>query len=85
MSVIKVGVESPSPILRRAAYAESALARIAHVNEAVRLMKADVEKVGVLPAQPALVGSTIVPLRAELEIRLDKIEAKLNALILALS
>ena len=85
MSVIKVGVESPSPLLKRSAYAQSALARIAHVNEAVRLIKADVAAVGVLPTQPALTGSTIVPLRTELETRLDNIEAKLNALILALS
>lgn len=85
MSVIKVGVESPSPLLKRSAYAESALARIAHVNEAVRLMKADVAVVGVLAAQPALAATTLAPLRAEVEVRLDTIEAKLNALIVALS
>jgi hypothetical protein len=41
--------------------------------------------VGVLPTQPALTGTTVAPLRAEVEVRLDTIEAKLNALILALS
>ena len=85
MSTIKVGVSSPDPVLNRSAYAESALARIAHINEAVRLMKADVATVGILPAQPALTGTTVAPLRAEVEVRLDTIEAKLNALIKALS
>jgi hypothetical protein len=85
MSEIKVGVSSPDPVLKRLSYSESALARIAHINEAVRLIKVDVEAVGVLPAQPALTGSTVVPLRTEVEARLDTIEAKLNALILALS
>ena len=85
MAEIKVSVSSPDPVLKRSTYAESALARIAHVNEAVRLIKADVDAVGVLPTQPALVATTVAPLRAEVEIRLDTIEAKLNALILALS
>ena len=85
MSTIKVGVESPDPVLKRSAYSESALARIAHVNEAVRLIKADVAAVGVLAAQPALAGTNTTTLRAEVEVRLDTIEAKLNALIIALS
>ncbi len=85
MSTIKVGVESPDPVLKRSAYSESALARIAHVNEAVRLIKADVSAVGVLAAQPALSGTNTTTLRAEVEARLDTIEAKLNALIIALS
>ena len=85
MSQVKVGVSSPDPILQRASYSETAMARIAHVNEAVRLLKADVEAVGILPTQPALTGTTVAPLRAEVEKRLDIIEAKLNALILALS
>ena len=85
MSVIKVGVESPDQVLKRSKYSESALARIAHVNEAVRLIKADVAAVGVLPTQPELVATTVALLRAEVETRLDTIEAKLNALILALS
>jgi hypothetical protein len=85
MAEIKVSVSSPDPVLKRSTYAEAALARIAHVNEAVRLIKADVEAVGVLPAQSALVATTVVPLRTEVEARLLKIEAKLNALILALS
>jgi hypothetical protein len=85
MSTIKVGVSSPDEVLRRSAYSESALARIAHVNEAVRLIKAEVAAVGVLAAQPALTATTLAPLRAEVEARLDTIEAKLNALIVALS
>jgi len=84
MSTIKVGVSSPDPILARSAYSESAMARIAHINEAIRLVKADVDAVGVLPASIDLTG-TGIPLRAQIEIRLDDIESKLNALILALS
>jgi len=85
MSEIKVGVSSPDPVLKRSSYSESALARIAHINEAVRLIKVDVEAVGVLPASVPLTGSTTTLLRAQVEDRLDNIEAKLNALILALS
>jgi len=85
MSTIKVGVSSPDPILARSAYSESAMARIAHINEAIRLVKADVDAVGVLPASINLTGVTVVTLRAQVEIRLDNIESKLNALILALS
>jgi hypothetical protein len=85
MSTVKVGVSSPDPVLQRVPYSEAALARIAHVNEAIRLLKAEVAAVGNLPEQPALTGGTTAPLRAEVEIRLDTIEAKLNALITALS
>jgi hypothetical protein len=85
MSTIKVGVSSPDEVLRRSAYSESALARIAHVNEAVRLIKTEVAAVGVLATQPALAGTNTTTLRAEVEVRLDTIEAKLNALIVALS
>ena len=85
MSEIKVGVSSPDPVLKRSSYSESALARIAHINEAVRLIKVDVEAVGVLPASVPLTGSTTTLLRAQVEDRLDNIEVKLNALILALS
>lgn len=85
MAKIEVGVLNPDPVLKKSKYSESALARIAHVNEAVRLMKADVVTVGALEAQSALVATTVAPLRAEVEARLLTIEAKLNALIEALS
>lgn len=85
MSTIKVGVSSPDPILARSSYSESAIARIAHINEAIRLVKADVDAVGVLPASTNLVATSVSTLRAAVEIRLDDIESKLNALILALS
>jgi enamine deaminase RidA (YjgF/YER057c/UK114 family) len=85
MSTIKVGVSSPDPILARSSYSESAIARIAHINEAVRLVKADVDAVGVLPASTNLTATSVNTLRAAVEIRLDDIESKLNALILALS
>lgn len=85
MPQVKVGVSSPDPVLQRSPYAEAALARIAHVNEAVRLLKADVAAVGVLPASTNLAATTVNGLRVEVEARLDSIETKLNALITALS
>lgn len=85
MSTTKVGVASPDQVLKRADYSESALARIAHVNEAIRLLKADCAAVGVLAASTPLAGTAVNTLRPEVETRLDNIEAKLNALITALS
>jgi hypothetical protein len=85
MAQVKVKVESPDPVLKRNPYADAALARIAHVNEAIRLVKVDVAAVGPLPASATLTGATIATLKAEVEIRLDNIEEKLNALIAALS
>lgn len=84
MAQVKVKVESPDPVLARNPYADAALARIAHVNEAIRLLKADVAAVGTLPASTNLTATTVNGLRAEVETRLDNIEAKLNALITAL-
>jgi enamine deaminase RidA (YjgF/YER057c/UK114 family) len=85
MSQVKVEVSSPDPVLKRSAYTESALARIAHVNEAIRLLKKDVSMVGALPASTTLTSTTVNGLRVEVEARLDAIETKLNALIAALS
>lgn len=85
MAQTKVGVSSPDPVLQRASYAETALARIAHVNEAIRLVRADVDAVGALPASTNLTATTVNGLRVEVEARLDAIETKLNALIVALS
>jgi hypothetical protein len=85
MPQVKVGVTSPDLVLKRADYSESALARIAHVNEAIRLLKEDVSAVGVLPATTNLTATTVNGLRVEVEARLDAIETKLNALIVALS
>lgn len=85
MSQKKVGVSSPDLVLQRVPYSEAAQARIAHVNEAIRLLKADCAAVGVLPASIDLTATTVIGLRAEVESRLDAIELKLNALILALS
>lgn len=85
MAEVKVGVSSPDPVLKRTPYSEGALARIAHVNEAIRLVKADVAAIGVLPASIDMTATTVLGLRSEVEARLDNIEAKLNALITALS
>ncbi len=85
MSQIKVKVESPDPVLKRNPYAEAALARIAHVNEAIRLVKADVAAVGQLPAYTNISQGTILGLQTEVNTKLAAITAKLNALIEALS
>jgi hypothetical protein len=85
MSEIKIEIASPDPVLQRASYADTATARIAHVNEAVRLMKAAVSTVGPLSASTNLTGTTVATLRAEVEVRLDNIETKLNAIIASLS
>lgn len=85
MSTVKVGVSSPDPVLQRVPYAEAALARIAHVNEAIRLLKADCAAVSKLPTYVPLVATTIPTLRTELDLKLTAIESKLNDLITALS
>jgi hypothetical protein len=85
MSTVKVGVSSPDPVLQRVPYSEAALARIAHVNEAIRLLKADCSAVGQLPTYVPLAATTIPALKTELDAKLVVIEAKLNALIAALS
>lgn len=85
MSEIKIEIASPDPVLQRAAYADTATARIAHVNEAVRLMKDAVSTVGPLSSSTNLTGTTVALLRAEVEVRLDNIETKLNAIIASLS
>jgi hypothetical protein len=85
MSTVKVGVSSPDPVLQRVPYAEAALARIAHVNEAIRLLKVDCAAVSKLPTYVPLTASAINTLKPELDAKLLAIEAKLNALITALS
>ena len=85
MSTTKVGVASPDQVLKRADYSESALARIAHVNEAIRLLKKNVSDVGELPASTNLSATTVNGLRVEVEARLDAIETKLNSIIKSLS
>ena len=85
MSTIKVGVSSPDPVLNRSAYAESALARIAHINEAVRLMKVDAAAVGKLPTYTNISQTTMAALQADVNTKLAAITVKINALITALS
>lgn len=85
MSTIKVGVSSPDPVLNRSAYAESALARIAHINEAVRLMKVDAAAVGLLPTYTNISQTTVAALQTDVNAKLAAITVKINALITALS
>lgn len=86
MSEVKVRVSSPDPVLKRASYAEGALAKIAHVNEAIRLLKADCSAVGQLPTYTPISGSaSVAALQTAVNAKLSDITVKLNALIAALS
>jgi hypothetical protein len=85
MALEKIKVVSPDLIVKRADYSEAALAKIAHVNFAITQITDAVSNVGVLGTTTALTATTVAPLRAQVEDRLDAIEAKLDALIKALS
>jgi hypothetical protein len=86
MAQVEVKVESPDPVLKRNPYADAALARIAHVNEAIRLVKVDVAAVGELPAYTPITGSaSVAALQTAVNTKLTDITNKLNALIAALS
>jgi hypothetical protein len=76
---------SPDPILERSPYDEAAPAKIAHVNEAIRLIRQSCSAVSPLGITEDLTGTTIATLRAEVEERLDDIESKIDELIAALS
>lgn len=70
MAINKIpGATSPDPVLYNSSYDQHALARIAHINEALRLLKTSVKTVG-----PVGAGATLA-----------QVQAKLDALILALS
>jgi len=79
------GSTSPDPVLYNSAYDQHAVARIAHINEALRLVKASVKTVGVLGAGGVLDATNTTTLAATATTRLARIEAKLDALITALS
>lgn len=85
MSLKKVKSLSPDPVLEKASYEEHTLARIAHVNAALENVSAAVKVVGPLGTTTDLTATTVTGLRGEVETRLDNIEAKLDALINALS
>lgn len=76
---------SPDPILERSPYDEAAPAKIAHVNEAIRLIRESCSAVSSLGVTEDLTGTTVATLRAEVEERLDNIESKIDELIAALS
>lgn len=76
---------SPDPILERAPYDEAAPAKIAHVNEALRLIKESCSAVKKCGTTTNLSGSTVAALRAEVETRLDFIESKIDEIIASLS
>jgi hypothetical protein len=77
---------SPDPILERSPYAEHASAKIAHVNEALRLIRESAKTCGAKIETPvALTGTTVATLRAEVELRINAIEEKINKLIDCLS
>lgn len=53
------GSTSPDPILYNASYDQHAVARIAHINEALRLLKTSVSTTGALSAGTAVAGGTV--------------------------
>jgi hypothetical protein len=53
------GSTSPDPILYNASYDQHAVARIAHINEALRLLKTSVSTTGALSAGTAVAGVTV--------------------------
>jgi len=76
---------SPDPILERSPYDEAAPAKIAHVNEAIRLIRESCSGVAKIGVTEELTGTTVATLRNEVELRLDEIESKIDELIAALS
>jgi len=78
-------LNSPDPILERSSYDEAAPAKIAHVNEALRLVRESCSAVDKIGSTTDLTGATVSALRAEVELRIDAIEAKIDELIEALS
>ena len=78
-------LNSPDPILERSSYDEAAPAKIAHVNEALRLVRESCSAVDKIGSTTDLTGATVSALRAEVELRIDAIEAKVDELIEALS
>jgi hypothetical protein len=79
------GSTSPDPVLYNSSYDQHAVARIAHINEALRLVKASVKTVGVLGAGATIDPTSLVTIAATATTRFARIEAKLDALITALS
>lgn len=53
------GSTSPDPILYNASYDQHAVARIAHINEALRLLKTSVSTTGALSAGTAVAGTAV--------------------------
>ena len=79
------GSTSPDPVLYNSSYDQHAVARIAHINEALRLVKASVKLVGVLGAGVAVDPTSLTTIATTANTRFARIEAKLDALITALS
>ena len=53
------GSTSPDPILYNASYNQHTVARIAHINEALRLLKTSVSTTGALSAGTAVAGTAV--------------------------
>jgi hypothetical protein len=84
MSIILFKAESPDPTLQKRNYEEGQLARLAHVNELADQIKSQISKIEKLGDTVSLTTAwtTSQPI---VESRLDAIEAKLDAIITALS
>ena len=88
MSLTKIETTSPDAILKKAPYNEAQLARVAHINAVIDELAEKAATIGTITS-PNLVGvdgtGNNAASLAGTEARLDAIEAKLNALITALS
>ena len=87
MAFTEITRESPDKYLPKgkAGRKLAAPATLAHVNEVLTQIKNQVTGVAVLPASTNLTGVDLATLTSETEARLDAIESKLNALIVALT
>jgi len=88
MALTKIKTESPDLVLKAAPYNENQLARVGHLNSLIDELASKATTVGTITSANLVgvdgTGSNAAPL-VETEARLDAIEAKLNALITALS
>jgi hypothetical protein len=85
MALSKYKVVSPDPILKDAEYYELSYPKVAHLNDLVSKLNAKSDSIPVaLGVTSDLTATTVAPLRVEVEARLDAIEAKMDAIILAL-
>ena len=89
MALVKYNALNTPDILKKAEFDTFEHARLAHLNDLVDKINASSASATLEAVEPIvgteLTGTTVAPLRAELEIRLVAIENKINEIITALS